>query len=181
MSYATPPMNFFPDPQWVTSHPQWAPPNLTMSYATPLNDLRYTPNELLHTLNKLRRNPQWEITCVLDFTVWTSFSSLHKWWPQLRTNSMEDNIPLTPANRTVKLPPFWPVNPVAWFAAAEGFFNCLTENSLCLCKRRNKVCRRRLCQLFPRLNRVSPFPFVEPPSTVAHLPMPVRRHSLRNF
>jgi hypothetical protein len=68
MSYATPPMNFFPDPQWVTSHPQWAPPHLTMSYATPHNDLRYTPNELLHTLNELRHNPQWEITCVLYFT-----------------------------------------------------------------------------------------------------------------
>jgi hypothetical protein len=34
----------------------------------------------------------------------------------------EDDVPPSPANKAVKLPPFWPANPAAWFEAAEGSF-----------------------------------------------------------
>jgi hypothetical protein len=33
-----------------------------------------------------------------------------------------DDAPATPANRAVRLPPFWSANPRAWFTSAEGSF-----------------------------------------------------------
>jgi hypothetical protein len=36
---------------------------------------------------------------------------------------LDDNVPITPANKAFKLPPFWPTNPWACFTTAEGTFN----------------------------------------------------------
>ena len=40
---------------------------------------------------------------------------------------------LRPNNREVKLPPFWPTNPAAWFVVVEGKF-LLDLDSLQACK-----------------------------------------------
>ena len=49
-----------------------------------------------------------------------------------------------PVNRAVKLSPFWPANPAAWFRAAEGsFVLCGIDDELARFYNVLLVCRRR--------------------------------------